>query len=117
MVGESIEVVTAEARVRDIVAATLGHSITKEPTIPEAIMEAIRGTIIEAMPHMAQLLGFFLVGRLLEAFTVHSGGRTMLYPYLPPITIHTISIPILLLLMWLRFLHLRPLPPIRKDLR
>ena len=113
---EGIQVVTAEAMVRDIVEAMFGHSITEDTTIPEAIMEAIRCTIRQAMPHVAQLLGSFLVGRLLEASTVHSGGRTMPYPYLPPITIHTISIPILLLPMWLRFLHLRPLPPIRKDL-
>ena len=62
MVEEDIEVVTEEDIVGDIMEVMLQDIIMDGTTIPEEIMEVIIGTIIEAMPHMEQPLGFFLVG-------------------------------------------------------
>jgi hypothetical protein len=79
MAGEDIEIVIVEDITADISEVMLQGILMEVTTIAEAITEVIAGTIIEDMLHAEQPSGFFLVGWLLAACIVHSGG--LITPY------------------------------------
>ena len=61
-IEEAIVEGTMEAATAATTGTTLGDTTTEATIIPEDTTEATIGTIIEDMPLMEQLLGFFLAG-------------------------------------------------------